>query len=96
MELTVSENVIISCGFALTAIAADVLDTILAVADDVFGDGCGTAAGAGLADDCVGGWGLGDTMLPGFAALRPRKLCNQEKYMQMNKWNSVKRQFLIR
>lgn len=41
---------------------------------DVFGDGCGTAAGAGLADE-VGGCGLGDTMLPGFKAFLPRKLC---------------------
>lgn len=74
---TVSVNVVmISCGFELTVTVADVLDTILAVtADDVFGDGCGTAAGAGLADDWVGGCGRGDTMLPGFNALRPRSVC---------------------
>lgn len=50
--LTVSVNVVmIPCCFGLADIAADVFDTMLLAADDVFGDGCGTAAGAGLADD---------------------------------------------
>lgn len=55
--------------------------TISAVVDDdVFGDGCGTAAGAGLTDD-VGGCccALGDTTAPEFIAFLPRKLCFIQK-----------------
>lgn len=39
----------------------------------VFGDGCGTAAGAGLIDEVVLGWALGDTAAPEFTFL-PRPL----------------------
>ena len=43
----------------------------------MFGDGCGTAAGAGLIDE-LGGCGLGDTTEPIFIDLRPRKLCKEK------------------
>lgn len=40
----------------------------------VFGDGCGTAAGAGLIDEVVLGCARGDTAAPEFTFL-PRALC---------------------
>lgn len=47
---------------------------VIVVLDEfVFGDGCGTVAGAGLIDE-VGGCGLGDTTAPRLSAFRPRKL----------------------
>lgn len=52
----------------------------------VFGDGCGTAAGAGLIDEVVDGWARGDTAAPEFTFL-PRALWNWHKhrYTKINK-----------
>lgn len=43
----------------------------------MFGDGCGTAAGAGLIDEVVLGCARGDTAAPEFTFL-PRALCKKE------------------
>lgn len=63
-------------------------DTSVADAVDVFGDGCGTAAGAGLADE-FDGWGLGDTILPGFNAFLPRKLCKSNRKKNETNMNTM-------
>lgn len=57
----------------------------------VFGDGCGTAAGAGLIDDVVLGWARGDTAAPEFTFL-PRALCNTRQIQMLAiqlSWKSV-------
>lgn len=49
----------------------------------VFGDGCGTAAGAGLIDEVVLGWARGDTAAPEFTFL-PRELCRKKQKTNEN------------
>lgn len=51
------------------------ITNVVAVDDAVFGEGCGTAAGAGLADEVGGGCTLGETTAPEFNDFRPRVLC---------------------
>lgn len=54
---------------------------VTGVDDGATGDGCGTAAGAGLIDEVVG-CALGDTAAPEFNALRPRALWKLEKKIE--------------
>lgn len=72
------------CWGWICEVATDETDAVVATTNvigvdgAVFGDGCGTAAGAGLIDDVVG-CALGDTAAPEFNAFLPRALCNMKK-----------------